>query len=213
MTLRQTSIFAVTFMTLALCPVSPVRAQLVAYDGFSYAPNSSPTNASAPGGNAGFGWGGRPPGVDIWLATNAATSRIYTNPAGDVLTFHIGSTVVGVSSDATAADTRIRRGKYLVENVALCAECHTPRTDKGDYDRAQWLQGDVLDFKPVRLMPFAAAAPPIAGMPGFTDAQALIFLEAGIDLAGKPALYPMPQYRFSHDDALAVLVYLRSLKH
>jgi mono/diheme cytochrome c family protein len=112
-----------------------------------------------------------------------------------------------------AAGAQIQRGKYLVENVAVCAECHTPKTDKGDYDRTQWLAGNLLDFKPTVLMPFAAVAPPIAGMPGFTDEQALKFLETGIDLTGKRAMPPMPPYRFNHDDALAVLAYLRSLKH
>ena len=112
----------------------------------------------------------------------------------------------------SANDASILRGKYLVENVALCAECHTPKTDKGDYDRTQWLQGNLLDFKPDHLMPFAAVAPLIAGMPGFTDEQALKFLETGIDVTGKPAMPPMPRYRFNHDDALAVLAYLRSLK-
>jgi mono/diheme cytochrome c family protein len=112
-----------------------------------------------------------------------------------------------------AADAQIQRGKYLVENVALCAECHTPRTDKGDFDRTQWLAGNLLDIKPDHPMPFAAVAPPIAGMPGFTDEQALKFLETGIDLTGKPAMYPMPQYRLNPDDALSVLAYLRSLKH
>ncbi len=118
-----------------------------------------------------------------------------------------------VNPAKSAAAEPVQRGKYLVENVAMCAECHTPKTDQGDYDRTQWLQGDVLDFKPTQLMPFAAVAPPIAGMPGFTDEQALKFLETGIDIAGKPAMYPMPRYRFNHDDALAVLAYLRSLKH
>ena len=111
-----------------------------------------------------------------------------------------------------ATDASIQRGKYLVENVAMCAECHTPKTDKGDYDRSQWLQGNLLDFKPDHPMPFAAVAPPIAGMPGFTDEQALKFLETGIDLTGKLAMYPMPQFRLNHDDALAVVAYLRSLK-
>jgi len=113
----------------------------------------------------------------------------------------------------SATDAQIQRGKYLVEYVAMCAECHTPKTDKGEYDRTQWLQGDVLDFKPVHPMSFAVAAPPIAGMPGFTDEKALYFLETGIDLTGKLAMPPMPQYRFKHEDAVAVLAYLRSLKH
>ena len=111
-----------------------------------------------------------------------------------------------------APDAQIQRGKYLVENVAMCADCHTPRDDKGQFDRTQWLQGNVLDFKPDHKMPFAAVAVPIAGLPGFTDEQALKFLETGIDLTGKPAMWPMPQFRLNHDDAVAVVAYLRSLK-
>jgi mono/diheme cytochrome c family protein len=110
-------------------------------------------------------------------------------------------------------DAQIQRGRYLVENVAMCADCHTPRDDKGQLDHMQWLQGNVLDFKPDHPMPFAAVAVPIAGLPGFTDEQAEKFLETGIDLTGKPAMWPMPQFRFNHDDAVAVVAYLRSLKH
>jgi hypothetical protein len=50
-------------------------------------------------------------------------------------------------------------------------------------------------------------------LPGFTDEKAAKFLETGIDVTGKPAMWPMPQFRFNHDDALAVVAYLRSLKH
>ena len=110
-------------------------------------------------------------------------------------------------------DTQIQRGKYLVENVSMCADCHTPRDDNGQFDHTQWLQGNVLDIKPDHPMPFAAVAPPIAGLPGFTDEKAVKFLETGIDLTGKPAMWPMPQFRFNHDDAVAVVAYLRSLKH
>ena len=109
-------------------------------------------------------------------------------------------------------DAQIQRGKYLAENVAMCADCHTPRDDNGQFDRTQWLQGNVLDIKPDHPMPFAAVAPPIAGLPGFTDEKAVKFLETGIDLTGKPAMPPMPRYRFNPDDAQAVLAYLRSLK-
>ena len=110
-------------------------------------------------------------------------------------------------------DAQIQRGKYLVENVAMCADCHTPRDDKGQFDRTHWLQGNVLDIKPDHPMPFAALTTPIAGLPGFTDEKAVKFLETGIDLTGKPAMWPMPQFRFNHDDAVAVVAYLRSLKH
>ena len=52
-------------------------------------------------------------------------------------------------------------------NALACRECHLPRNDKGEYDRSQWLQGELIDYKPTRPMPFAAIAPPIAGLPTF----------------------------------------------
>jgi len=112
-----------------------------------------------------------------------------------------------------ASDAQIKRGQYLVERVAMCGECHTPKTDKGEYDRTAWLQGDVLDYKPVHPMPFAAVAPGIAGLPTFaTDELAMKFMETGTNALDKRAMPPMPQFRFNHDDAVAVVAYLRSLK-
>ena len=109
---------------------------------------------------------------------------------------------------------QIQRGQYLVERVGMCADCHTPKTDAGAYDRTQWLLGDVVDFKPVQPMPFAVVAPMIAGLPTFpTDEQALKFFETGTNELGKLTLPPMPQFRFNQEDATAVVAYLRSLKH
>jgi mono/diheme cytochrome c family protein len=111
------------------------------------------------------------------------------------------------------ADAQIQRGKYLVERVAMCADCHSARDWKGRQDREHWLQGAKLDFKPARLMPWAAVAPAIAGLPGFTtDEQAVKYFETGINRDGKNSSPPMPQSRFDHDDAVAVVAYLRSLK-
>ena len=33
----------------------------------------------------------------------------------------------------------IERGKYIVENVAMCERCHTPRDEHGNPDRTNWL--------------------------------------------------------------------------
>ena len=38
-------------------------------------------------------------------------------------------------------DATLQRGRYLVEGVAHCGECHTPRTALGGLDRAAWLAG------------------------------------------------------------------------
>jgi mono/diheme cytochrome c family protein len=140
----------------------------------------------------------------------------------------IGSALLVLTFASLAADTnnsvqpqspsytpaQIQRGQYLVEHVAMCADCHTPKTDAGAYDRSQWLLGDMVDIKPVEKRPFALVAPMIAGLPNFpTDAQALKFFITGTNEVGKLALAPMPQFRFNQEDATAVVAYLRSLKH
>jgi Cytochrome c len=117
---------------------------------------------------------------------------------------------VGSFADENAA--RVRRGEYLVERVAYCAACHTQRDYFGRQDRAQWLQGAKLDFKPAHFMPWAATAPAIAGLPNFTNDEAAVrYFETGNNAAGKTSLPPMPQFRFEHDDAVAVVAYLRTL--
>lgn len=112
-----------------------------------------------------------------------------------------------------AKDVQIKRGQYIVERVSMCADCHTPRTDKGELNRAAWLQGNVLDFKPLHPMPFSPVAPQIAGLPTMPkDEIAIRFFETGTNALGKLCLPPMPQFRFEHDDASAIVAYLRSLK-
>ncbi len=41
----------------------------------------------------------------------------------------------------TASDAQLVRGRYLVEALAHCAECHTPRDTFGGLDRARWMTG------------------------------------------------------------------------
>ena len=39
------------------------------------------------------------------------------------------------------ADAQLERGRYLVEVLGHCGECHTPRDALGGLDRARWMQG------------------------------------------------------------------------
>ncbi|MEM7091250.1 MAG: cytochrome c, partial [Pseudomonadota bacterium] len=41
----------------------------------------------------------------------------------------------------TAGEPELERGRYLVEALGHCAECHTPRTALGGLDRSAWLAG------------------------------------------------------------------------
>lgn len=56
------------------------------------------------------------------------------------------------------------RGRYLVEEVAKCAECHTPRNAQGELDRHAWLQGAPIWIMPVKPIPnWADRAPALTG--------------------------------------------------
>ena len=46
-------------------------------------------------------------------------------------------------------DAKVQRGKYLVEEVARCQECHTPKTDSGEFDKARCLKGAKLEAAPI----------------------------------------------------------------
>lgn len=106
----------------------------------------------------------------------------------------------------------IARGKYLVEQVAMCIDCHSPRDPKGEFIKERWLQGGSIGLKPTVPMPkFSPDSPAIAGLPGWTDAELVTLLTTGKDRRGEPADPPMPQYRMNKEDATAVAAYLRSL--
>ena len=99
-----------------------------------------------------------------------------------------------------------------MEDIGLCADCHTPHDQKGAPLGGQSLQGAPIFFKPLAPVPgWADKAPDIAGLPGWTDEQAIKFLTSGIAYNDLPAGPPMPQFRYNREDAAAVVAYLRSL--
>jgi len=116
------------------------------------------------------------------------------------------------SEQQSASSNLIERGKYLVEGASQCADCHTPRNQKGGFLRDKWLRGSLIMFKPTVPVPgWMGFAPPIAGLPGWTDEQAITFLTTGKKLNGTLANAPMPAFRFNREDAAAITAYLRSL--
>jgi mono/diheme cytochrome c family protein len=109
-------------------------------------------------------------------------------------------------------DTPAARGRYLVEEVAKCTECHTPRDADNQLDRSRWLQGASIWIQPVRRVPnWAEFAPSLAGLPGLSDEQMERVLEKGQAANGREIQPPMHLYHLNHNDALAVIAYLRSL--
>ena|SRR5215469_12561166 len=89
---------------------------------------------------------------------------------------------------------QIQRGKYLVESVAMCGDCHKPRNEKGEPIQEKWLHGSPLPFKPAVPIPaWADKTPKIAGLPGWEDNDAIRFLMTGLAYNDLPARPPMPQ--------------------
>jgi hypothetical protein len=117
------------------------------------------------------------------------------------------------ASTAGAGGSQVDRGRYLVEDVAMCSECHTPRDSEGQLEKWRWLQGASVWFTPNQTYPnWAYRAPGLAGLPGFTDADMTMILEKGLQPDGRPIRPPMHVFHMSHEDAMAVVAYLRSLR-
>lgn len=109
------------------------------------------------------------------------------------------------------AEQEVARGAYLVNNIGGCNDCHTPMTPQGP-DTTHALQGAQLVFAPLIEIPWAPAAPPIAGGPGgYSDEQFVSFLQTGIRPDGSQARPPMPQFRLNEADARAMVAYIKTL--
>ena len=114
--------------------------------------------------------------------------------------------------DREAASDPVARGRHIVENVAMCVDCHTPHLPDGRLDPDKTLQGAVLPFAATVPMPWGPSAPAIAGLPTYPDDESAIkFLMTGQTNHGVAPRPPMPGYRLSREEAEAVVAYLRSV--
>jgi mono/diheme cytochrome c family protein len=111
----------------------------------------------------------------------------------------------------------VERGKYLVEEVGKCQDCHTPRQADGRLDKTQWLKGTVLDFQPINPVPGWHKASPDLTPAGrlwerWGEKGLVVFLTTGKGPTGHAADPPMPTYTLKAEDAEAMVAYLKSLK-
>lgn len=113
---------------------------------------------------------------------------------------------------AAQQENQVDRGRYLVEEVGQCGECHSPRDASGNPDHSRWLQGAPVWIMPVKPDPnWAERVPGIAGMQAYTDNDMQKILEQGIGPNGFPLRRPMHTYHLKHEDTLAIVAYLKTL--
>lgn len=120
-----------------------------------------------------------------------------------------------VALPAAAQQDRLARGRYLVESIAGCGNCHTPKGPQGaDLPGMNLAGGTVFDEAP-----FRAVAPNITpdaetGIGRWTDAGIARAIREGIRPDGRVIGPPMPieLYRgISDNDLAAMVAYLRAV--
>ena len=116
----------------------------------------------------------------------------------------------------TAAVTTLPRGnaehgRYIVEHVAMCVECHSGRDSRGAILESERYLGAPIPFAPPWPNDWAMRAPRNRGLPGYTDEEALRLLTQGaIGRHGEHLRPPMPRFRMNAQDAADVIAYMRS---
>jgi len=121
-----------------------------------------------------------------------------------------GTTSTHASAPAEVRAGNAEHGAYLVEHVAMCIECHSPRDDNG-----RIIAGREFTGAPIPLTPpagWAQRAPRNRGLLGYDDEQAMRLLtEGAIGRNGQQLNLPMPRFRMTHEDAADVIAFMRSL--
>jgi mono/diheme cytochrome c family protein len=112
------------------------------------------------------------------------------------------------------AETEAERGRYLVETLAACGNCHTPKGPNGPVPSKKFAGGDVI-----RHADFTAVTPnitpdPETGIGRWTDHQIFMAIREGRRPDGSllgPAM-PSRFYRnLADEDVKAMIAYLRSV--
>ena len=110
---------------------------------------------------------------------------------------------------------QIDRGEYLVMNVSLCVDCHTPFGPTGpDMDR---LLAGGAEFIPGALWASNLTPDPETGIGKWTDEQLFKAITTGVghfddDPKGEPLFPIMPYYVYANmrpDDVMSIIAFLR----
>jgi mono/diheme cytochrome c family protein len=124
--------------------------------------------------------------------------------------------LLAAAGQAGAADNQLARGKYLV-SVIPCTDCHTPGTFLGKPDTARYLGGSDVGFEIPGLGVFYApnlTSDKATGLGNWTNEQVATAITTGQRPDGRMLAPAMPVESFkhlTHDDALAIAAYLKSL--
>lgn len=122
--------------------------------------------------------------------------------------------ISGAALAATPKAAVLERGKYLMEGVVACGNCHMARGDKGQPLAEKGLSGGmVFDEPPFKAIAANITPDPQTGIGKWTDVQLALAIREGVrpdkTVIGPPM--PIGFYRhLSDDDLAAIIAYLRA---
>jgi mono/diheme cytochrome c family protein len=114
-------------------------------------------------------------------------------------------------------DAKLERGRYLVEAVGHCGECHTPRDTFGGMDLARWLAGGPgLEVGPDGAGKVPNLTPHENGLAGWSERQIARYLKTGFtpdyDTVGGAMVKVQENLaRLSDSDREAIAAYLKAV--
>ena len=109
---------------------------------------------------------------------------------------------------------KLKYGEYLA-NIGHCLECHTPRDDRGQIQRAQLGAGGQVFPGPWGESVARNLTPHETGLKDWSDEQIANAIRKGVDRSGQHYKPPMGFDFYSHindADMAALIAYLRTLK-
>lgn len=128
--------------------------------------------------------------------------------------YHLLGAAFALLHTMAAAQTvgSVERGRYLVEGILACGNCHVPRGPQGQPEPGKGMSGG-MEFPALKAVASNITPDPETGIGKWTDAQLGKAIREGLRPDGSVLGPPMPSefYRHLSDEDLAhVIAYLRA---
>ena len=126
----------------------------------------------------------------------------------------VAALVLAMATPAQA-ETAYERGKYLMDSIVACGNCHTAQTPKGPVPGRELAGGTRFDEPPFTAYASNVTPDRETGIGAWTDAQIVAAIREGRRPDGSLIGPPMPieLYRgMSDGDVKAIVAYLRKVK-
>jgi mono/diheme cytochrome c family protein len=112
------------------------------------------------------------------------------------------------------AETQLERGRYLVETLAGCGNCHTPRGPNGPLNDKKFAGGEIIKHADFTAVTPNITPDPQTGIGKWTDDQIALAIREGRRPDGRLLGPAMPSRSYRHladEDVEAIIAYLRSV--